>query len=183
MRVISTSDFRNDLVSLSAAQISAVARDDRLMLIREAKTSLVAMLAEAGVSPGAVTAADVRTIVEAYRCFAAIPAEDAASIGEDGDAVLAQFGTHDFRGVPEFSADLTRQLLAVGQVDPPMWQLSCTLHWDPNPETTALASGDLWSFGMTLDEFFGEVAALPGWAWALTGSQAPRDLAITFEEV
>ena len=97
--------------------------------------------------------------------------------------VLAQFGTRDFRGVPEVSADLTRQLLAAGEAGTRMWQLSCTLHWDPNRETNALASGDLWSFGMTLEEFFGEVAALPGWAWALTGSQAPRDLAITLAEV
>lgn len=102
---------------------------------------------------------------------------------EDGDAVFAQFGTHDFRGVPEFSADLTRQLLAAGEAGSRMWQLSCTLHWDPNRETNALASGHLWSFGMTLEEFFGQVAALPGWAWALTGSQAPRDLATTLAEV
>ena len=34
-----------------------------------------------------------------------------------------------------------------------MWQLSCTLHWDTSPETGALASGDLWSFGMTHDAF------------------------------
>ena len=153
------------------------------MLIREAETRLVAMLAEAGVTPGAVTSADVRTIVEVYRRFAAIPVDDAAQADEDGDAVLAQFGTHDFRGVPEFSADLTRQMLAPGEEDSRMWQVSCTLRWDPNRETNALASGDLWSFGMTLDEFFGEVAALPGWAWALSGSQAPRDLAITLGEV
>ena len=153
------------------------------MLIREAKNRLVAMLHEAGVTSGAVTAADVRTIFEVYQHFAAIPVDDAASVEEDGDAVLAQFGTHDFRGVPEFSADLTRQLLAAGEAGSRMWQLSCTLHWYPNRETNALASGDLWSFGMTLEEFFVEVAALPGWAWALTGSQAPRDLAITLEEV
>lgn len=57
------------------------------------------------------------------------------------------------------------------------------LYWDTSPATDALASGDLWSFGRTLDDFFAGVAALPGWAWALTGSQAPRDLAITLDEV
>lgn len=61
--------------------------------------------------------------------------------------------------------------------------MSCTLHWDADAVTDALASGHLWNFGMSLDEFFAEVATRGGWAWALTGSQAPRDLAITFEEV
>jgi hypothetical protein len=36
---------------------------------------------------------------------------------------------------------------------------------------------------MDLDDFFAEAVTLPGWAWALSGSQAPRDLAITFDEV
>ena len=152
------------------------------MLIAEAETYLLAMLASAGVTPGAVTADDVREIVDVYRRFAAIRVADAAPVEEDGDAVLAQFGTHDFRGVSEFSADLTRQMVAEGR-DAQMWQLSCTLYWNPSPATDALASGDLWSFGMPPDDFFAEVAALPGWAWALAGSQAPRDLAITFAEV
>jgi hypothetical protein len=34
-------------------------RDDRHMLIRESRTRLLSMLAEAGVATGAVTAADV----------------------------------------------------------------------------------------------------------------------------
>ena len=42
-----------------------------------------------------------------------------------------------------------------------MWQLSCALHWDPSPETEALASGKLWSFGMTLDEFVAEASLSP----------------------
>ena len=153
------------------------------MLIREAGARLVSMLADGGVTPGAVTAADVHTIVEVYRRFAAIPADDAAPAGEDGDGVLAQFGTYDFRGAREFLADLTRQFLESGDDDAPMWQLSCTLHWDPSPETEALASGDLWSFGMTLDAFFDEAFALPGWAWALGSSHAPQDLVITLEQI
>jgi hypothetical protein len=153
------------------------------MLIREAEARLVSMLADGGVTPGAVTAADVRTIVEVYRRFAAIPADDAAPAGEDGDGVLAQFGTHDFRGVREFLADLTRQFREAGDEDTPMWQLSCALHWNPRPETEALASGNLWSFGMTLDAFFAETVALPGWAWALGDSQAPQNLHIAFEQI
>jgi len=153
------------------------------MLIREAGTRSVSMLADDGVTPGAVMAADVRTIVEIYRRFAAIPAGDAAPVEDDGDGVLAQFGTYDFSAAREFLADLTRQFLDSGDQDALMWQLSCTLHWDPSPETEALASGNLWSFGMTLDAFFAEAVALPGWAWALGSPQAPRNLVIALEQV
>jgi len=153
------------------------------MLIREAEARLVSMLADGGVTPGEVAAADVRTIVEVYRRFAAIPADDAAPAEEDGDGVLAQFGTYDFRGVREFLADLTRQFREAGDEDAPMWQLSCTLHWDPRPETEPFGSGNLWSFGMTPDAFFAETVALPGWAWALGSSQAPRDLMIALEQI
>lgn len=168
--------------SLSAAE-EGEWRDDRHMLIRESRTRLLSMLAEAGVTTGAVTAADVPAIVEVMRRFAAIPADDAAPVAEDGDAVLTQFGTYDFRGAREFSADLTRQFIQADDEDAPLWQLSCTLYWDPNSATDALRSGKLWSFGMTLDEFFTQAIALPGLAFALGRSQAPHDLVVMLEEV
>lgn len=46
-----------------------------------------------------------------------------------------------------------------------------------------LSFGNLWSFGMALDEFFAEAVAVHGWAWALGSSKAPRGLVITLEEV
>ena len=153
-------------------------RNHLLMLIRESEARLACLLAEAGVTPGAVTVVDVRATVEAFRRFAAITVADSAPAHEDGDGVLAQF-----RGVREFSADLTRQFQESGDQDAPLWQLGCTIYWDPTPENSALASGHLWSFGMDLDDFFAEAVTLPGWAWALSGSQAPRELVITFDEV
>lgn len=48
-----------------------------------------------------------------------------------------------------------------------MWQLSCTLRWDPTEESDALPSGNVWSFDKSWDEFFAEAMALPGWDWAL----------------
>jgi hypothetical protein len=148
------------------------------MLIRETEAVLASMLDGAGVNPSAVSTADVRTTVEVFRRFAALPVDDVASPEEDGDGVVAQFGTHDFRGQREFAADLTRQFIEAGDVDAPTWQLSCTFHWAPSTETGLLASGHLWSFGKTLDEFFDEAVALPGWAWALDGQRTPRDLEI-----
>jgi hypothetical protein len=47
----------------------------------------------------------------------------------------------------------------------------------------ALASGSLWSFGRSLDEFFDDAVALPGWAWALNTSGRPAGLAIVLSEV
>ncbi|MEV6270916.1 hypothetical protein AB0L64_27385 [Kribbella sp. NPDC051936] len=153
------------------------------MLIRDAEADLLTMLADGGVTSGPIRSGDVATVVEVFRRFAAIPADDAAPADEDGDGVLAQFGTYTFRDTPEFDTDLTRQFVGQLQEDPPLWQLSCTIHWDPTPETAALAQGNLWSFGVSLDDFFAQAAALPGWAWALGGRASPRDLEICFEEV
>ena len=86
-----------------------------------------------------------------------MPAEDAAMPEDDGDAILAQFGTHDFRGHREFSADLTRQFAEADGDPAPMWQLSCTLYWAPSPVTEVLASGHLWSFGQTLDAWLSDL--------------------------
>jgi len=40
-----------------------------------------------------------------------MPVDDAASPEDDGGGILARFGTFAVDGVPEFSADLTRQLI------------------------------------------------------------------------
>jgi hypothetical protein len=104
-------------------------RDDQRMLIRETREIMVSMLNDAGVTLNMVTALDVRTTVEVLRRFAAIPVDGVAPAEEDGDGVLAQFGTSDFRGQREFWADLTRQFVEAGDEDAPMWQLSCTFRW------------------------------------------------------
>lgn len=141
------------------------------------------LLAEVGVTPGAISSADVATIVDVYRRFSVIPADDAAPIAEDGDGVLAQFGTFSFRGNSEFSVDLTRQFVEAGGNDASMWQLECTVHYASSMSNRALASGNLWSFGMELDDFFRRAVNLPGWAWALAGTEGPRDLVVYLGEV
>jgi hypothetical protein len=153
------------------------------MLIGDTEVVLASMLDGAGVNRRTMGPVDVRKTVEVFRLFAALPVDEVAPPEEDGDGVLAQFGTYDFRGQPEFSADLTRQLIEAGDVDAPMWQLSCRLYWATSTETESLASGHLWSFGRTLDEFFDEVVALPGWAWALDGRRAPVDMEVSLTEV
>ncbi|XVV14871.1 hypothetical protein ACQP2X_11220 [Actinoplanes sp. CA-131856] len=149
------------------------------MLISTARGILTSMLDDAGVRPGSASVGDVRTTLEVFRRFAEIPVEDAGQPDDDGDGIVAQYGTYDFRGRREFSAGLTRQLVE----EPSTWQLSCTFHWSPSAGTEALASGHVWSFGKTLDEFFTEAVALPGWAWATAGTRAPRDLEIVLDEI
>jgi hypothetical protein len=141
------------------------------------------MVDDAAADSGPATAPGVRQIVEIFRRFAALPVEDAEPPEEDGDGVLAQFGTYDSRGRREFSADLTRQLVEVGGDDAPMWQASCTLYWPPSAATDGLACGHLWSFGKDRDKFFDEAVSLPGWAWALNGTQEPRDVVITLDQI
>jgi hypothetical protein len=153
------------------------------VLIRETKAVLASMLDDAGAGTSAVAPTDVRHAVETFRRFAALLVEDAKPQEDDGDGVLAQFGTYAFRGQREFSADLTRQLVEAGGEDAPTWQLSCTLYWPPSAATDGLASGHLWSFGKALDEFFDEAVALPGWAWALSGSQASQDVVIMLDQI
>jgi hypothetical protein len=154
-----------------------------VVLIRATKAVLESMLAEAGVSIIAPAEADVTTTVEVFRQFAALAVEDAAPPEQDGDGILAQFGTHDFRGRPEFLADLTRQFITAGREEQSLWQLSCTFHWPCSEATDALASGSLWSFGKSVSEFFDEALELPGWAWAIQAPQAPHDVSVALDQV
>ena len=152
------------------------------MLIEDSEGILLALLADAGVTPGRLAPDQIRAVVEVFSRFVLIPVEDAASADQDGDGALAQCGTFKFRGPREFEADLTRQFIEVADQDPEMWQLHCTLRWDPNEETDALRSGNVWSFGSSWDEFFTEAMELPGWDWALKTLQ-PATLDVTFAMV
>ncbi|GGN82153.1 hypothetical protein GCM10010112_59340 [Actinoplanes lobatus] len=138
------------------------------------------MLDEAGVSSRAISTADVRTTASTFRQFAPLPTEDAAPPEEDGDGILAEFGSHDFRGEREFSTSLTRQFTEIGDKDA-MWQLGCAFYWAPQAATDVLESGHMWPLGRALDEFFDKLVSLPGWAWALGDVQVPHGLVITLD--
>lgn len=121
------------------------------------------------------------SLLGAYMPFARIPAEDAAPAEEDGDGLLAQFGTYDFRGPREFQVDLTRQFIESGE-DGEVWQLHCAMFWPATSETDTLGSGDLWSFGLDLDDFFAQVRTLPGWAWALRPEAPVPEFEVYFDQ-
>jgi|GEM_PF-3644530 len=150
------------------------------MLIREAKDRLEQLLADVESGERNETP-NPEAVLKVFQSFAAIPADDCAPMDEDGDGVLAQFGTYGLRGTQEFSVDLTRQFIEAGD-DGLIWQLSCTLCWDPTPNTTALGNGTLWSFDAEFGDFFRNAALLPGWKWALGTNQKPNSLDIRLEE-
>ncbi|NHA67649.1 hypothetical protein [Phycicoccus flavus] len=147
------------------------------MLIEDSERVLSALLADAGVTPGPVDGAQVGTVVDVVRRFVLLPVEDAAASAEDGDGLLAQYGTSTSWGPRTFEVDLTRQLVEAVEPDPRTWQLSCSLRWAPTEETAALGSANLWSFGTSWDRFFAEAMALPGWEWAL-GTRRPATFAV-----
>ncbi|MCD4851416.1 hypothetical protein LN996_11395 [Arthrobacter sp. AK01] len=156
--------------------------DNQGMLIRESKAQLEQMLAVTG-ADARVGARNPGAVMNVFERFAAMPAYDCAPVDEDGDGVLAQFGTYGVRGIQEFNVDLTRQFIEAGDDDAPTWQLSCTFYWDPTPETLAMGSDSLWSFDFALEDFFRNAALLPGWEWALGTNEQPKSLEITLDQV
>lgn len=142
------------------------------------------MLRAAGVDPDAPALDDVVTTWEVYRRFAAEPVDGIAPDAE-ADGVLAQFGTFDWGAGPAFELDMTRQLAFEdedGEYDH-MAQVTCTFRFPANDALTALSESNLWSFDLTLDEFFARALALPGFAKVATAGVEPTELEIAFGEV
>lgn len=149
------------------------------MRIAESERCLLEILNQRGDVP---TSRQAGTLLNVFMRFARIPTEDAAPAEEDGDGILAQFGTYDFRGPQEFQVDLTRQFIEPG-ADGEGWQLRCAMFWPVTSETDALGSGELWSFGLDLDDFFAQVRFLPGWAWALRPEATVPDFEVCFDQI
>lgn len=155
--------------------------DNQGMLIRESKAQLEQMLAVTGADER-MDARNPGVVMNVFERFAVMPVYDCIPGDEDGDGVLAQFGTYGVRGIQEFNVDLTRQFIEADD-DAQTWQLSCTFYWDPTPETVAMGSGSLWSFDFALEDFFRNAALLPGWEWALGTNEQPKSLEITLDQV
>jgi hypothetical protein len=131
----------------------------------EAVNRLRELLAQAGVDIEHPMAEDVERTWAVYRHFADEPVEDAEPREEEGDGILAQYGTYSW-SPGRFEVDLTRQLAFTdedGGYDH-MAQLNCTFRFELTDALKAVPSADLWSFGLDLDAFFAQVLALPGFA-------------------
>ena len=155
------------------------------MLSSEAARRLRTMLRQAGVRRRRLRAVDVELTWHVMRQFADEPVADAAAREDDGDAILAQYGTYDWGRGEHFELDMTRQFSFVeedGEYSH-MTQLHCTFRYKPEEQLRALGDGNLWSFGVPLDDFFAQALALPGFHAVREADITPVRLVIDYGEV
>lgn len=143
------------------------------------------LIAEAGVHERQPSVEDVDRTWAVMRQFAAEPVEDADSLEDGGDAILAQYGVYDWGAGEYFELDMTRQFSFSdedGEYDH-MSQLHCTFRFQPTDALRGLGERNLWSFGRSLDEFFDEALAMPGFQHTNSAKLAPVSLEIDYSEV
>jgi hypothetical protein len=151
----------------------------------EAIDRLRELLAQAGVDLDSPSADDVERTWQVMRRFAAESVQDAMPREQDGDGILAQYGTYDWGDGPRFSLDMTRQFCfedADGEYDH-MSQLNCTFDFEPTEELRAFGAQNLWSFGLPLEEFFDAALAMRGFAGARELGAQPIRLDIDYSDV
>lgn len=91
---------------------------------------------------------------------------------QDGDMLLAQWGTYDFFGEPEYHFDVTRQFTVTAFEDGPMSQLQMTLRYTPRDDRRY--EGNLWSHSHpTLESFRQAVEEQPGFR-VVADAAAPK---------
>lgn len=129
---------------------------------RDVEARFRARLTEAGVDLERPTAADVDRTWEVMRdFFSDTPVRGTEP--EDGDALLAQYGTYDWGDGEHFELDLTRQLIYGDRGDDDMFQLNCTFRFTPTDELRGTGQGNLWSFDApSVDAFFADAMRLQG---------------------
>jgi hypothetical protein len=152
------------------------------MLSDQALDRLLSMLKAAGVNVDAPTASDVQATWEVMPRFAAEPVEDCEPPEQDGDGILAQYGTY---GGDTFQIDMTRQFSFVdadGDYDH-MAQLNCTFDFQATQALAAAGTDSEWSFGVPLPEFFERVHALPGFAAVRADGAPPLRLDVSYSDV
>ncbi|HEX8211939.1 MAG TPA: hypothetical protein VF584_17315 [Longimicrobium sp.] len=111
-----------------------------------------------------------------FREFAAVPVSAA------DDTLLFQCGTYDFTGREQFHWNLTRQFsIEEDGEHAGMEQLQLTVLYEPASELRPLEVS-LWSSDCgSLEEFFAEVEALPG--FSAPGAHPPTGSELFYEQV
>jgi hypothetical protein len=154
------------------------------MTSNQAATRLVEMLKDAGVDYDRPRSTDVHRAWETMHRFAAEPVDD-VSPANDSDGLLAQYGTHDWGEGEHFELDMTRQFAFDdddGQYSH-MSQLHCTCLFRPTDDLRALDADNVWSFGLTRDEFFARALALPGFRRIADTEAVPLALVVEYGEI
>lgn len=118
------------------------------------------------------------------RVFATEPVEGSEPPEQEGDGLLAQYGTYDWGWGEHFELDMTRQLVFCdGDQYRGMVQLNCTFEFIPVDELRATGEESMWSFAMALDIFFEAALAMPGFAAVERMQPAPTRLRIEYGNV
>ncbi len=121
-----------------------------------------------------------------FKQFAQMPVEG-LSREDDSDGLLFQTGVYDWddgRG-RNFNFSLVRQFAfddEDGEYDH-MEQLEVLLLFQPVSQLEELPSGDLWSLGKSLGEYFREVEVLPNFQGIIQSGLSPTHLLVQLEEV
>lgn len=64
-----------------------------------------------------------------------------------------------------------------------MAQLRCTFFYEPDDDLRALGKGELWSFGLSIDEFFARAPQPPGIRADALVDRMPQSLRIEYSDV
>lgn len=143
------------------------------------------MLAQDGLGESQTLDAGAATRVwKVFAAFAALPVEG-MSPQDDSDGVLFQSGVYDWGDGRHFNFSLVRQYIFDGEAGEydHMEQLECLLLYDPTPALESLPVEEVWSFGMTIDEWIATVEQLTSFRAVVTTPLAPVELQLRLDEV
>lgn len=121
----------------------------------------------------------VASLYEEYRI-------EGTEIEEDGDMLLFQWGTYNWRKGNFFEVDLTRQtMLALDDPDDvsdSMRQLSTTLMFSPTSETQEIGEGNNWcSSPGSIEQFLEFIKSSAAFAWC--AKNTPHKVCVALEHV
>lgn len=107
---------------------------------------------------------------------------DLAPPEDDGDLLLAQYGTYDWGHGEWFELDLTRQFIFNDRRGEylRMSQLRCVFEFEPTERLRELGADDLWSSDGGVDDFFAQALTLTGFAFVREQELKPQRLRVDY---
>jgi hypothetical protein len=156
--------------------VTTVVCHHRGMLVADAEKAYRAFLLARGAGADDVGAPDaVAAMIDWY---AIERATDAASLEDDGDMLLFQWGSRDWGQDRFFEVDITRQLVLASEIDDDaIMQMSFTFRYAPGPATEPLGKGHQWCYGPTdVESLRAFVMGHPATQFMAAATPAQREL-------
>jgi hypothetical protein len=160
--------------------------DTEPVLASEAEDALRRFLEVRGLGVSGLTAE--QAVEGAIAFFESVRFDDVEAEERDGDMLLFQWGTYDWRDGAglSFQFDLARQFIIAGSDpeddDDAMWQLHLTLHYAPSEATAAVGAGCRWCHRVADAGPFGTfIRSTP--AMAVAAGAPPDRVEIGFDQV